>query len=77
MKAYLKEVTDKEYEEKLNDIYGTVEICGMTFDSGTALKKLDRIAFNCSMNDEPEVWVCGECLKEFETEEEANDCCQE
>ena len=52
MKAHLKEVTDKEYEEKLNDIYGTVEICGMTFDSGTA-------------------------LKEFETEEEANDCCQE
>ena len=31
MNAYLKEVTDKEYEEKLNDIYGTVEICGMTF----------------------------------------------
>ena len=77
MRAYLKEVNEEEFEQKLNDIYGTVEICGLTFDSGRVLKELDPIAFNCAMADEPEIWVCDECLGEFETEEEANKCCKE
>jgi hypothetical protein len=76
MEAYLKEVSEKEFEENLTDIYGEVEICGMKFESGRALKEIDPIAFRCAMNDEPEIWVCDECKTEFETEEEANDCCQ-
>lgn len=76
-KAIQKELTEEEYEEKLDDIYGTVEVCGMTFGSGRALKELDPIAFRTGMNDEPEVWVCSKCESEYETEEEARECCEE
>ena len=37
MNVYEKELTDKEYEEKLNEIYGPVQICGMLFESGWVL----------------------------------------
>jgi len=77
MRAYLKEVNESEFEQKLNEIYGTITICGYEFDSGRALRELDPIAFNCAMADEPEIWVCDECLNEFDTEEEAKECCQE
>ena len=80
MNAYLKEMTEEEYEEQLNEIYGEVEICGMTFDSGRVLKELDPIAFNCGMSDvssEYDKWICGECEEEYDTEEEAEECCND
>lgn len=80
MNATQKEITDEEYEDYLNDIYGEVKICGMTFDSGRALKKLDEIAFNCGKNDyesENEIWICEECNKEYNNEEDAENCCKE
>jgi len=46
-----KYYTDKEFEDILNEVYGTVEIAGMTFDTGRALKELDPTAFDCANND--------------------------
>ena len=43
---------EKEYEEYLNDCYGTVNVCGITFDCGRILRELDNIAFNCAQADE-------------------------
>ena len=76
MNATQKEYDDREYEDRLTDIFGEVQICGMTFDSGRALHELDPIAFNCARNDEEIVWICGECNAEYETEDEAEECCK-
>ena len=77
---YIREVekSESEYEEMLNDIYGTVEICGMTFDSGRALKELDPIAFRCGMSDLPLQYQCTECDKIYneDDEPEAEACCK-
>lgn len=70
------ELTEEEFRDKLDEIYGTVEICGMTFDSGRALQELDPIAFRCALSDEPIRWKCGECDLEYDEEEEAEECCK-
>lgn len=77
MNAKLIEKTDEEFADSLTEIYGTVEICGMTFDSGRAFQELDPTAFSCAMADEPEQWQCSECDSIYETEEEAEECCKE
>lgn len=78
MKAYQKELTEDEYEDILTDIYGTVSICGMEYDSGRALYKLDPVAFRCGMSDyEPDIWCCSECEGEHDEEDSAEECCQE
>ena len=43
--------TDDEYEQMLDDMYGDVEICGMTYSSSRALKLLDPVAYRCAKND--------------------------
>ena len=75
MNAYEKEVDEKEFEQMLNDIYGDVSICGMSFQQGSALKELDPTAFRCAMADEPVVWICEECGTEFDNEDIAEECC--
>jgi len=77
MNAYEVEKDEKEFEDMLNDTFGTVDVCGMTMDAGTVLRECDPIAFRCALSDEPIIWACGECDEQYETEEEANECCQE
>ena len=36
---------EEQFEDMLNDVYPMIEIVGMYFESGTALKELDPIAF--------------------------------
>ena len=43
--------TDDEYDEMLDEIYGDVEICGMTCSSSRALKLLDPVAYRCGKID--------------------------
>jgi hypothetical protein len=73
-------ITDGEYRDLLDELYGDVEICGMTFSSGYALKELDPIAFDCGKNDyetgTPSKWECGACNEEYEEEEDAEACCK-
>tara|TARA_R100001530_G_scaffold65667_1_gene46986 strand:+ start:400 stop:669 length:270 start_codon:yes stop_codon:yes gene_type:complete len=76
MNAIEIEKDEKEFEEYLNSAYGTVEICGMEFDAGTALKELDPIAFNVGLSDEPIRYQCEECEEIFDEEDEAEECCQ-
>ena len=40
---------ERDFEELLGEVYGTVEICGYTFDAGRALRELDPIAFREGM----------------------------
>ncbi len=74
------EIDESEYEEYLNEVYGTVEICGMTFKAGNVLRELDETAFNVGYADytsEHESWKCGECDTIYDSEEEADECCKE
>ncbi len=40
------------FEEELNELNDTVEICGITFLQGTALRRLDPVAFRVGWSDE-------------------------
>ena len=75
MSAIEIEKDEKEFEEYLNEIYGDVEICGMYFEQGTALKELDPTAFYVFLSDEPTQWECSYCFSVFDSEEEAEECC--
>ncbi len=73
MSAIEHEITDEEYIEELNEIYGEVEICGMTFDAGRALKELDPTAFDCGKSDLMK-WECSECGAVYDEEDDAEEC---
>ena len=45
------DITESEYEDFLNEAYDAVEICGMSYDSGRALRLLDPVTFRCSLGD--------------------------
>lgn len=71
-----KEITEKEFEEELNESYDKVNICGLEYCAGSALKEVDPIAFNCGMADRDSIFICGKCEAEYEIKEEAEECCQ-
>jgi hypothetical protein len=76
--AYLKEMTEDEYEAHLNDVYGTVNVCGYEHDAGTLLKEVDPIAFRVGLSDcesAQSVYICSNCEAEHDTEEDADECC--
>lgn len=45
------DVGTDQYQEMLNDVYGDVTICGMTYGQGDALEALDPVAFRCGLGD--------------------------
>lgn len=42
---------EQAYCDSLNDVYGTVDVCGYTYDAGYALQQLDPTAFRCGVAD--------------------------
>lgn len=77
--AELKEHTEEEYDEFLDECYGEVVIGCITFSPSTVLRECDPIAYRCGLTDYDSmcpVWVCGECGTEYpEDEDEAEECC--
>ena len=45
------DVSNDQYQEMLNAVYGDVTICGMTYGQGDALEALDPVAFRCGLGD--------------------------
>ena len=45
------EMTDEQYGELLDEIYGDVEVCGNTYNASYALKELDPIAYRVGKSD--------------------------
>ncbi len=39
------------YEDMLDDCYDTIDICGMQYNAGRALRLIDEIAFRCGCSD--------------------------
>lgn len=75
--ARIRERTEDEHEQYLTDCYGDVNICGLNYPAGQALRQIDPIAFDCSMSDVDEWYICDKCELEHEEEEDANDCCKD
>ena len=40
-----------QFEEMLDDVYGTVSVAGMEYDTARALKEIDPIAYRCWLLD--------------------------
>ena len=76
MNAKEIEISEDDYEERLNELFGEVSVCGINFDAGTLLKEIDPIAFRCGQSDEETRWECTECGKEHEEQDEAEEFCQ-
>ena len=45
------ELSDAEYSDVLDELYGNVQVCGMTYSAGAALEALDPVAFRCGKGD--------------------------
>ena len=76
-----RELTEEEYDEMLDDVYGEVNIAGFTYNTSDALKELDPTAYRCGKidyeSDLDRQWECSECGGVYEDEVEAEECCQE
>lgn len=44
-------ISDSEYADILDDIYGDVQVGGMTYGTGSVLQGVDPVAFDCGKND--------------------------
>jgi hypothetical protein len=42
---------EEAYEDLLNECYGQIDICGMKYDPGYAIKIIDPVAFRCGVSD--------------------------
>ncbi|AXN57867.1 hypothetical protein [Acinetobacter phage ABPH49] len=51
MESYEISRSDEDYMEYLDEVYGTVEIAGGTYNTGYALQQLDPTAFRGGLND--------------------------
>lgn len=58
-----------DFEDDLNEMYSPVEICGSTFEQGTALRKVDEVAFKCSYDTE-----CNYMAREIIYRKDETDC---
>ena len=45
------DISNAEYMEYLDDAYGEVTICGMTYSAGSALEACDPVAFRIGLGD--------------------------
>lgn len=43
---------DSDYVEILDDIYGEIKVCGMTYGAGSILEGVDPVAFRVGKGDE-------------------------
>ena len=69
----------KLYDEYLDEVYGSVNVAGMTFDTSQTLQYLDPTAYRCGFNDFvdtlPRRFQCLICDEFSETKEKAAECC--
>jgi hypothetical protein len=76
-----RELDEDEVIEQLDQIYGEVDICGIKFSSGQALKEIDPIAFRQSQLDLADsmgdLWECGVCGSQYDDEDDAEECCKD
>lgn len=45
------EPTEDEFDDFLDECYGDVDICGISYEASSALKAVDPIAYRCGFAD--------------------------
>jgi hypothetical protein len=45
------DISNEQYRDLLDEIYGDTEVCGMSYSAGRALQILDEVAFRCGLGD--------------------------
>ena len=64
-------LSESEYEEILNEIYGEVSVCGHMYGSGSILIDQDPCAFRCGKGDY-ESGIQTELEEQLEREDDSN-----
>lgn len=64
-------MSDSEYVDILDEIYGDVQVCGMTFGSGSLLQDADPTAFRCGKGDY-ESSIQSELEEQLENEDDSD-----
>lgn len=64
-------LSDGEYVEILNELYGEVSVCGHMYDSGSILIDQDPCAFRCGKSDY-ESHIQTELEEQLEREDDSN-----
>lgn len=41
----------QQYDDFLDECYGTINICGLDYSASVAFKEVDPIAYRCGFND--------------------------
>lgn len=81
MHAHYIEPTEKMYNDYIDDMSeGDINIMGICFRPSDILREMDSTAYDTGYSeycDEYGEWECDECGERYETEEEAEECCQE
>ena len=62
--------TESEYDYFLDQNYGEVNICGLTYSASSALKNLDPIAYRCSKSDYESNFDLEDCAEYTEKRDE-------
>lgn len=60
--------TEDAYEKLLDETYGAVEICDLSYSAGMTLREVDPIAFRCGMVEESDRYY-----EQFEEENDIED----
>lgn len=47
----IDEMSSDYYDEMLDEVYGTIDICGYEYSASYALEQIDPIAYRCGMSD--------------------------
>lgn len=64
-------LSESEYVEILNEIYGEVSVCGNMYGSGSILQDQDPVAFRCGKSDH-ESHIQTELEEQLEREDDSN-----
>ena len=64
-------LSESEYVDILNEIYGEVNVCGNNYGSGDILQDQDPIAFRCGKSDH-ESHIQTELEEQLEREDDSN-----
>ena len=77
-----REITDNEYKDVLDELYPELNIGDLTFYPGNVLKEMDPTAFDIGKSEyedelDTEEWECSECHSIFDSEDEAEECCED
>lgn len=71
---------EDSYDELLDEIYGDIEICGLTYPASQALESVDPIAYRCGFSDMQEYYYTADApedvtgFDESEEFESSEDC---